>query len=304
MSLTEEFRQSRSKHQVAFVEFALLTNGHADYLFCFFEGKDNTYYTPRIKQYATERYRFIICNGRDSVLAVHQLIAHKTEYKDYKKAFFIDKDFNDPLPAQNPPIFETPCYSIENLYVSPVVFGEILVNAFYLHSISDTYKTCLNFFIQKQQDFHQAILLLNAWWACLINIRNTTGKKIEGVHLEEKPPKGFIEITLEKIEQKYDFDKIRQIFPDAPSIDGETLNAKIEAFQSNPEKHKLFRGKYELDFLLKVLQLLVDNDKKIANNKISFAFAGNLNNERALMAFSPYAETPESLIAYLKEVVK
>ena len=75
--------------------------------FCFFEGKDNAYYVPRIKSF-TENYYPIQCGGRDKVLAVHRLITYHFEYDKYKKGFFIDRDFNEPLQSLEPPVFETP----------------------------------------------------------------------------------------------------------------------------------------------------------------------------------------------------
>jgi len=114
MSYLQQLRQSRNKAQVAFHEFTLSTREFPTHLFCFFEGKDNAYYVPRIKQFTTQY--------------LHRLIAQKTEYDKYKVGFFIDRDFNKELPLIYPPIFETPCYSIENLYVSKDVFKEILIN--------------------------------------------------------------------------------------------------------------------------------------------------------------------------------
>ena len=64
MSYIEELRQSKNKAQVAYQEFALSTKKLPTHLFCFFEGKDNPYYVPRIKRF-TERKRIpyiILCN--------------------------------------------------------------------------------------------------------------------------------------------------------------------------------------------------------------------------------------------------
>ncbi|HZH39259.1 MAG TPA: DUF4435 domain-containing protein, partial [Bacillales bacterium] len=111
MSYIEKLRKSREKAQVAYQEFAVSTRKGKDGLFCFFEGKDNAYYVPRIKRF-TDNYHPINCGGRDEVLDVYRLITIHSEYDKYKKAFFVDRDFNEPLPPRNPPIFETPCYSI------------------------------------------------------------------------------------------------------------------------------------------------------------------------------------------------
>ena len=151
MSYLEKLRASRDKAQVAYQEFALSTRQKKDSLFCFFEGKDNAYYVPRIRNY-TDDYCPIRCGGREKVLAVYELITRHSEYDKYKKAFFIDRDFNQPLAPRKPPIFETPCYSIENFYVSVDVFKQILINEFCLSEVSDSsFQVCVQLFKDRQQ---------------------------------------------------------------------------------------------------------------------------------------------------------
>ncbi len=168
MSYLDELRKGRSKAQVAYQDFILHTRANKDGLFCFFEGKDNVYYIPRIKRF-TNKYHSIHCGGREKVLKVYELINHHREYDKYKKAFLIDRDFNSPLSPPNPDIFETPCYSIENFYVSVNVFQEIIKNYFYLSEISQEFEICLQLFKERQKEFHQAVILFNAWYACLID---------------------------------------------------------------------------------------------------------------------------------------
>jgi Protein of unknown function (DUF4435) len=307
MSYIETLRKSKEKHTVAFEEFMLSTRRFSNYLFCFFEGKDNAYYVPRIKRF-TDGYCPINCGGRESVLAVHRLIAGRKEYQPYKKAFFIDKDFNKPLSPQHPPIFETPCYSIENLYVSTPVFKEILINKFQLSNATDAFvlDKCIECFTDRQNEFHEAVRLFNAWYACLITIRNEKGEKAKA-KLEDKLEKGFVEITLQYVKAHYDLEQIKVKYPEAPAILEADLNQKIIEF-SRSDVSKVFRGKYELEFLIKFIQLILNDSVKtqsIVKNKIKFAFgdASSLNNEQALTIFSDCAETPDSLIFYLKQII-
>jgi hypothetical protein len=312
MSYLDKLKQSRNKSQVAYQEFALHTRENKDGLFCFFEGKDNAYYVPRIKRFINN-YHPIHCGGREKVLEVYRLITIHREYDKYKKAFFIDRDFNKPLPPHNPPIFETSCYSIENFYVSVNVFKEIIKNEFHLSEVSDPdFQVCLTLFKDRQEEFHQATILFNAWYACLIEIRNTTGTKI-GVELDDKFPKDFIYLTLDSVSVNYDLEKIKQKFPNAPEIPADTLNDKMEEF-TNCEHDQVFRGKYEMWFLLIFLRLiLIDSNKSklFISEKLTFAFNKDysspspiLSNEQALKIFSDHAETPESLNIYLMQVIK
>lgn len=305
MSYLDKLRQSRDKPQVAYQEFVLHTRKGKDGLFCFFEGKDNAYYIPRIKNF-TNKYHPIKCGGREKVLAVYQLIIIHSEYDNYKKAFFIDRDFNHPLQPHDPPIFETPCYSIENFYVSVDVFKQIIINEFQFSEVSDrSFQVCIQLFEDRQQEFHQAITLLNAWYACLIKIRNTE-KKQTGVNLGDKIPKDFIKFSLESISANYNLDRIKQTFVNALEVSTENLQAKLAEF-TNCEHHKVFRGKYEMQFMLTFIEMILQdasNNKKFIQQKIPFAFNQKLTNEQAINVLSGYAETPESLNAYIKKVIQ
>ncbi len=304
----EQLRASKNKAQVAFLEFVLSIRKYPNHLFCFFEGKDNPYYVPRIKR-ITEFYQPIKCGGRDSILKVHKLILNHKEYDNYKKAFFIDKDFNQPLAQLNPPIFETPYYSIENFYVSVDVFKEILVNEFNLSEFNDSniFESCLSLYQQRQNEFHDAVCLFNSWYACLIEIRNSTGKTT-GVILNEKLPRGYIDVTLQSVTSNYNFETIKSTFLKATEVEEVILSNKLDDFDKCEKKY-VFRGKYELQFLIDFIRLLLTdskNEKTIINKNINFTFgdASSIGQQQALLIFSTYAETPENLIEYLQMVTK
>ena len=305
MSYLDELRASRDKPQVAYQEFMLHTKKGKDGLFCFFEGKDNGYYIPRIKKY-TSKYHPILCGGREKVLKVQRLIAVHSEYDKYKKAFFIDRDFNPPLTNKSPQIFETPCYSIENFYVSEKVFQEIMVNQFYFSEVSDpSFQICLDLYRDRQEEFHQATILLNAWYACLIDKRNNTDEQT-GVNLDEKLPKSFIIFSLQEITKDYDLDKIKQTFSKASTISEDDLKAKIIAF-TQCEQCKIFRGKYEMQFLILFIEKIIQvslQEKRYVESKIKFPFSQKLTNEQAIDIFSNYAETPDCLEQFLENATK
>ena len=231
MLTVKKLRESLDKPQVAYQEFVLHTRKGKDGLFCFFEGErgsDNSYYVPRIKQF-TDKYFPINCKGKERLLKVHELIKGHKEYDKYKKAYFVDRDFETPLPLHEPPIFETPCYSIENFYISIDVFEEILKNSFQVSEVDQNYNTCLTLFAARQNEFHETVILFNAWYACLIDLRNSTGNKI-GVSLDEKFPKDFIDFTLDSIKAKYDLDKIKATYPNALKVLKKDLNKKLSEF--------------------------------------------------------------------------
>ncbi len=305
MLYIDQLRKSRDKPQVAYQEFVLHAEKGKDGLFCFCEGKDNAYYLQRIKRF-TDNYHPIKCGGRDKVLDVYRLITIHSEYDKYKKAFFVDRDFNEPLPHHNPPIFETPCYSIENFYVSVDIFKEILINELHLSEVRDEeFQVCIRLFTDRQKEFHQATALFNAWYACLVEIRNKTKNKT-GVNLDDKLPKDFLDFTLDSVIAKYDFEKIKQTFPQASEVSEDTLNTKLAEF-TNCDQCKVFRGKYEMQFLVTIIELILQDSskaQKYIKAKIKFTFGEKLSNDQAISIFSTYAETPETLNDYLKQVIK
>lgn len=193
--------------------------------------------------------------------------------------------------------------NIENFYVSIDVFQEILKNEFHLSAVSESYQVCSNLFIERQKEFHSAVTMFNSWYACLIEIRNKTGRQT-GVNLDDKLPKDFINFTLQSVSAKYDLEKIKQTYPHAPEVTEEVLNKKIANF-SNCEHYKVFRGKYEMEFLLRFIELILQDagrEQKYLKEKIKFSFGEKISNEQAISVFSRYAETPETLMRYLKQV--
>ena len=101
----------------------------------------------------------------------------------------------------------------------------------------------MQLFIDKQKEFHKAVTLFNAWYACLIRIRNATKQKT-GVHLQDKLPNNFIKFSLQSISKHYDINDIKKNFPNALEVSEEDLNAKLNEF-NDCKSYQVFRGKYE-----------------------------------------------------------
>ncbi|MDQ5928536.1 MAG: hypothetical protein QG594_310, partial [Bacteroidota bacterium] len=73
----------------------------------------------------------------------------------------------------------------------------------------------------------------------------------------------------------------------------------------NCDSKVVFRGKYQMEFLLTILQLIIDDSKNPESqikDKINFSFHGALNHKRALNVFSNYAETPDALNDFVKSL--
>lgn len=151
------------------------------------------------------------------------------------------------------------------------------------------------------------MLLFNSWYSCLIERRENENIKT-GVTLDDKLPNNFVTISLDEVKSSYDFQKIKETFPNSIEVDYSVVEKKMEFFKDKT-MDKMFRGKYELEFLIKMIrEILKDSrtEKRVVSSKINFSFgdASNLGQLQALSIFEAYAETPKSLLDYLELIVK
>ncbi len=299
----DELRQARENSaHVAYMTFTKHIREDKLGLFCFFEGKDSPYYIARIKSVFQGSYYPIDCKGKGYVLKVFELIQNHKIYNKYKTCFFTDRDFDPPV--NHPNIYETHCYSIENLYVSVASFGEILKSEWGFLETDDDFKKCIELYKKLQEEFHKAVLLFNAWYACLIEKKHEL-KQITNVSLDDKMPRGFIKIDLDGITSHYDWTKIKTTFPDALKITKKVVAAKEKAFRKMDQR-LVFRGKFEFHFMLKILESLIMDSKKPKKDRvfISKPIKYSITHSQAISQFSQYAETPPELIDYIKNCIK
>lgn len=296
----EDLRLAREgSANVAYQTFTKHITENKEGLFSFYEGKDAPYYYSRIKQVITNRKNYpIICKGKSMVIKVYELINNHREYDKYLKVFFVDRDFDSSIKGVYPDIFETPCYSIENLYVNKSSFEEILKHELSLSEVDDSFENCIDCFNDRIAEMLDALELFNAWYFCLKQ-KAETDKLKTGVSLNEKFPKGYIDISLNKINRNYDLNNIRNDFKNAIFIAEDDINIKIQQFQES-DRLLSFRGKYLLEFFHKFIQLLVEDantNQNILKTKLKF----HAELSQFISLFSQYAETPATLIEYLNQ---
>ena len=318
-SVTPETLKSEAEESktIGFIDFAQHITSNVGGLFCFFEGRDVDYYYSRIESVYKGKIQSIRCGSKEiidgkeircsakkNVIRTNKLIAGKPMYARYKTVYFVDRDFEQPVPQDD--IYTTPCYAIENLYTSPEVFERILKHKFGVQETKPEFAICKNMYRDRQQEFHSAMTLFNAWYACLIDIRSSTGQETGATlgdsKIEEKglSTNGLVRIYLDRVKNTNNIDEIKAKFPKAPSISSDVLDSKIAEFNASAEKGKLFRGKFELQFLAKILNLLQDDaskEKRYLKVKVSLT---NINAESLLLSLATYAETPADLLTYIR----
>ncbi|WJH27090.1 DUF4435 domain-containing protein [Paenibacillus sp. CC-CFT742] len=295
----DKLRDKRARYVVAYKKFTTMISTMKDDLFCFVEGHDDSlYYGPHIiNMYKGHRYQFLNCSGKEGVLSAARLICSSSEYSSAKVFFFVDSDFDVDMVSDS--IYTTPCYSIENLYTSSDVFEQILKCEFQLTDADNDFQTMMDIFKERQKEFHDAALLMNCWIYCQKEIGNKLN--IDDTIRPETFYR-FINIKVDKVEQRYQVEDLENKFSGVPIIDSEVLECKIREFDFN--RGRKFRGKFELLFLKKILeQISADANKKRPDlfeerRKNTISLTGNL-----LSIFSRYAEVPDCLIRYLSKYI-
>ncbi len=302
MSRTAFLRESRDDKAVKFLEFIRLYSRNRDNLCCFFEGDDSKYYCIRVDMVLKNRsWSFINCRGKAQVLGLYELILNHKDYSSARVAFFVDRDYDAPLaPATRNRLYETPCYSVENFFTSLGCFRQILKSEFGITEggfPSETLDRCSELFRETQRMFHDAMTELNAWIYIQRN-SNKAGPSI--LNLRNVKFDRFVAVGLGAVNKLYTLQELTELFPVAPPVDEQMLRAKVLEFQ-NADRQRLFRGKYEAEFLRLFLAKLIDDFSSKAPN--FFPKSGkvkcHLSRENLISELSQYADTPDCLREFL-----
>ncbi len=296
----ENARQSRSKGVVAYAKFCLERMNYESKLFCFFEGDDYKYYNSRIENIKNRKYSDVItydCGGRKGVEKVFKLISK--DKVDTETLFFVDKDYISSSIVGNPLVYETPCYSIENLYTTTESFEKILNQEFKLNSVDADFKKCVQDFIKRQYEFHECITFLNAWLYCQREKEIINGAKkisLSGFKIR----RFFDEISIESVRLKSEFTLklIESLFDDYYDVELGRVEEVIKDF-SKKDKQKTFRGKFELEFLKAIITDLRTKNKNSQYFELKKDCVSIDANVNPISSLSQYACTPQCLVSFL-----
>jgi hypothetical protein len=282
---------------VAFHQFALLTTNDKKCFYCFFEGKDASYYVPRITPYMEGHEIIPInCGGKSKVIEVYKIIKNVEEYDKYIKGYFVDSDFDENTESYfHEDIYVTPCYSIENLYVTDYTIKEILKCEFNILETESNYKDIIDFYNQQQCEFHDHSKLFNAWYAC------QKEKPGCNILLENHFPDGIISIQIGSISSSYDLNKLNLLYPDSVEISEEDIIDKIGSLSTSFSNN--LRGKFELIFLFNfIVFLIADANHRSRRVYIKRKTSFEVKHHLLLSQITQYAITPQCLKNYILKV--
>ena len=301
-SLLKEMKNSRSNFTVAYtwlvsIESKLLLESRENAIFL--EGKDDIKYYFLAFKNNNIKFSHFFLEGKQNVIKAREYI--KKQYKGkLKTKFFIDKDFDNLKTKDN--LYVTPCYSIENLYVSDQCFKEILCCEYGLNEFrkedQEDFQMLFSLYKKRKKEFLDCIEDLMFWFYLHSSKKESDLSKFQGKLFSSKSPR--IKFSLYSIEKKYDFNTLKK-------LTGNPLNytqKDIDEFNkiiSKDEREKFYRGKEMIEFLKEFLKVSIlelnKKDSKVFKCKKAIKFQG-FND--ILNSLAQYSETPESLKEFLK----
>lgn len=284
------------KASLKFMEFdrMITSREYEDFIFCFVEGKqDFKYYEPRIRNNTSKENVYIVCDSRENVINLFEMISNQEIYNKYHKGFFIDKDFSE---EQFPDaIYQLPCYSIENLYCNKETFIKIVENNIGYKRHTSEHKAIIE---QFSTTFNEAMDILRLF----NNFAYYQKVKLNNPIMLNDRIYSFNNIVV--INEDYSITM-------GKSITDNTIDITApEMFDDDIDCSMVYRGKQQLEFLCKFLIVLEKNlnksDNIISEIKDYKKHVGTLNlgnnPDAMLQAYSMFAKTPPCLITYIKNL--
>jgi hypothetical protein len=259
MAQIDKLRAARDSYAVKLRDFVRIFTRTPTVLVCFFEGEDVKYFGPRIDILRPDlKWEAVNCGGKDVVFKLWEVISTHELYSHARTSYFFDQDFDD---AGSRPVagnvYVTPCYSVENLYVTEAAARRILRGEFGLNEQPDeegVFARCVELFKCRLGEFLTAIEPVNAW--ILFHRRaEVADGATRKLNLASLNPNTMVSITLEGVNRMYSvFDLEAAVGNARPASDAE-LTDVARSFEPNTRYLK-FRGKFQAFFMRMFLMRL------------------------------------------------
>lgn len=269
-----------------------------NYVFCFYEGEDGKYYDMRIRRVFGDSFNTYKLDNKDRVLKLFDKLSRQNSYnKEACMMFFIDRDCKTSLTEDMEDVFETPCYSVENLYSQRDCLKRILQSEFGINSGDDDYDKVMCAFERLERLFNNNMLEYNALvYLRRKKTRSNSDFQFGSIKTSHLVHINFCEVVkatqycerIDEIKKTLEFtcDEVEKTKNELREMGNWTLN---------------FRGKNQLDFFVsfvKELKAKQKNDPKYFNACHNSVYI-NITRNR-LSELSQYAVTPPELCTFLK----
>lgn len=291
----DEMREKRTIAEVLYKKFTEANEFFETHAFCFYEGEDGKYYNSRVAKYWGSNYITQDAGRKREVLRVMEKIQSDPLYSNVCTMFFIDRDYDESLANTNDDLFETPCYSIENLYAQECVLNSILQAEFGLNPTDPDLYKCIIDYQSRLKEFNQIIAKFNA----VVKYQHLyapdticTFSNVKTSHL------AHIEIGQVSKATRHD-EQINKLISKL-SADIELLKQLENELDLESSPHLIFRGKNQLDFLVSFIMKLkeLNSSEGYFSRKLKHVYISLTENR--LSELSQYAITPPELISFLE----
>lgn len=289
-----EMREMREMSSVLYKKFSESREFFATHAFCFYEGEDGKYYNSRIEKYWGNSFIPMVAGNKKEVIKAMKKITSDPTYDDVCTMFFVDRDYDESLRETNSHLFETPCYSIENLYAQESSLDKILRAEFGLNITDSDYHKCKAVYRLRLAEFNNIIMRFNA----IVKYQHQYAPNI-CCRFSSIKTSHLARISIDQVSQAARHDEqisllIEKLNADVTIIDGIEAELRLESNLDN-----ILRGKNQLDLFVGMIAGFRD-----ANNQGAF-FSQKLENVHInisvnrLSELSQYAITPPELNEFL-----
>lgn len=294
--------QARQNISVKYHEFMRICSKNK-FPICF-EGEDEKYYSIRIDSLTNLDWVGINCGGKNKVIALREKIKASESYQDKGVLFFIDSDFDTNEEVRNyEDMYITPCYSVENLYISNNAFIKILRSEFGISEFDENpqcYHKVMDIFNNRKREFLEVISDFNLLIHHL-RMKEDSGELGTRLNINNIEIDKLVSISLAEVKKVYKLEDYHQLFPELP----ENLDINLDISRSHFEgkcSEIIFRGKQNLEFL-RAFIIILKQDRGKKNDREIFLERGkvklNLTKANTLSELSQYADTPNCLKHFL-----
>jgi len=291
----EQMRKERGTYESIYIQFANNRRYFKTYAFCFYEGEDGKYYNSRIRQKFGDKFITYTVGNKKEVLKLFNRVISENLYDDVCTMFFVDRDYDLSLRGINERLFETPCYSIENLYVQKECLMKILQSEFGLND--NDFQKCLADFEQRERDFNNEILEFNS----LVYLRRKKSDSNSNCSVGSIKTSHMLKVNVDKVERATKYDQTINDIKEKLQFEEREIEEAKEELTEKGDFSVNFRGKNQLDFFVEFIRGL----KKL--NEEGGYFETKRNNihinvtSNRLSELSQYAVTPHTLEDFLEK---
>lgn len=292
----DQLREKRGIAEVVFKKFTEANRYFSSHAFCFYEGDDGKYYNSRVSKYWDSSFIPLVAGKKKEVLRVMRRIQADPLYENVCTMFFIDRDYDEPLAQTNPDLFETPCYSIENLYAQDVVFSRILQSEFSLSVIDPEHQKCLNDFRTRLGEFNQIISKFNAVVKYQHQYAPETICQFSSVKTSR-----LVQADIKHVAKAPRHDEQINNWVTKLCADNSVLETLEQQLRADPTPSLTLRGKNQLDFVVAIVMSLkaLNTSGEYFSRKLEKVYITLTENR--LSELSQYAITPPELDIFLKQ---